>query len=185
MVNTAVGHPQIDTGLCCRFPGPPSAYNVLVDAVDVDLLMKCAVSGILTHSVPVHLITCLGEEVLLPPICMMHRDSCYVLCAALASGHTQRSQHLIQHFKWCTKSLLLFSLTLECIYPFLSSWARERRFSSQHNLKGNVIFPCFRASMTVVETLIVPILLAGDVFRCSQVHFPFCSPRHAMCILLV
>ena len=83
--------------------------------------MKCAVSGILTHSVPVHLITCLGEEILLPPTCMMHRDSCYVLCAALACGHTQRSQHLIQHLKWCTNSLLLFSLTLECIYLFLSS----------------------------------------------------------------
>ena len=35
--------------------------------------------------------------------------------------------------------------------------------------------------MTVVDILTVHSLLAGDVFRYSQVHSALCSPRHAMC----
>lgn len=35
--------------------------------------------------------------------------------------------------------------------------------------------------MAVVDTLTVHSLLAGDVFRYSQVQFALCSPRHAMC----
>jgi hypothetical protein len=143
MVYTVVIHPHIDTGLSCRFPGAISAYNVLVDAVDVDLLLKCAVRNDYQPMIFCAAQNMPAQEDSLLNFCMMHRLLKCVLPAALASGHTLRSNNTSYNISNGALHSRCLVLTIESRVHLALAFLLGKRGASvcQHTLEEGVQHP--------------------------------------------